>query len=197
MAFKNRIVDAPLPENISTPRPIYYIMQTELFNSLTIHRKAAALSVNNFSWVIPGRIAGCAVPYFSRGDDDAEWLAGQGVNVLVSHVMPSGKPAEECARHGIEWVYYPIPDFDIPSDEVSYGELVGKIVAAMKEEKGVCVHCHAGIGRTGLTLVCAVGRYLSLPSDKAVAAVRAVRPLSVETGEQMDFIRRFLDDRQD
>jgi len=155
------------------------------------------LSVDNFSWVIPGKLAGSAAPYFAAGNDAAAWLAEQGVNVLVSHAMPGGSPNEECARHGIEWVCYPIRDFDVPPDDGSFETLIDEIVNAMREEMGVCVHCRAGIGRTGLTLACAVGRYLSLPGDKAIAAVRKARPHSVETPVQEEFVRQFLDDRQD
>jgi protein-tyrosine phosphatase len=62
----------------------------------------------------------------------------------------------------------------------------------MKGDMGVCVHCHAGIGRTGLVLACAIGRYLALSSEKAIAVVRRVR-LSIETVVPEDFIKEFLD----
>jgi hypothetical protein len=153
------------------------------------------LSVDNFSWVIPQKISGCAIPDFTAmGRDNAAWLAEQGVSMLVSFVTPYGSPEEECARNGIKWIYYPIPDFDIPEDPASFSSLIDTIVDSMKNDKGVCVHCYAGIGRTGMALACIVGKYLSLPASQAIAAVRKART-SIETDEQLEFIRQFLDDR--
>jgi hypothetical protein len=153
------------------------------------------LSVQNFSWVIPNKLAGCAIPSFIPGGrSDAEWLAASGVGMLVSFTMPNGDPEEECARCGIEWVYYPIEDFDAPEDDGSFSELIDKIVAAMRDGIGVCAHCYAGVGRTGLALVCAVGRYLSIPADKAISRVRGIR-MSMEARVQEDYARRFLDGR--
>jgi atypical dual specificity phosphatase len=153
------------------------------------------LSVNNFSWVIPGKLAGSAIPSFIAGvRDDAAWLAGNGVGMLVSLTMPGGYPEEECPRSGIEWIHYPIHDFGVPSEPATFAELVGKIVAAMNKNVGVCIHCHAGIGRTGMALSCVVGKYLSISADQAIAAVRKART-SMETREQEDYTRRFLDGR--
>ncbi|MCL2181997.1 MAG: dual specificity protein phosphatase family protein [Chitinispirillia bacterium] len=154
------------------------------------------MSVANFSWVIPERLAGSAVPDFSgkAGVPDADWLVDEGVDVLVSLAMPYGEAAEECDRVGIDWIFYPIPDFDIPSDQESFSALVEDLVEAVRDEEGigVCVHCQAGIGRTGLLLACIMGKYLGISGDKAVAAVRKTRPGSLETPGQVNFVKQFL-----
>jgi len=143
--------------------------------------------------VVPGKLAGCSIPYFGPdGAGDAALLAGYGVDMLVSFVMPEGDPAGECSRSGIEWVYYPIPDYGIPSDAGSFGELIGKAVNAMSEGRGVCFHCYAGIGRTGMAIACALGKYLSIDSEQAIEAVRKCRA-SIESIAQEEFTRRFLD----
>jgi atypical dual specificity phosphatase len=150
------------------------------------------LSVSNFSWVIPGKLAGCGLPCFIPGGGEAAWLAGQGVGMLVSFVLPEGDPAGECKRNGIEWVYYPIPDYGVPSDGGAFGKIIDRALDAMGEGRGVCFHCYAGIGRTGMALACALGKSLSLNSAQAVAAVRKCRA-SIESQSQEEFTRRFLD----
>jgi len=151
------------------------------------------LSVGNFSWVVPGKLAGCSLPHFVPGDcDDAAWLAEQGVGMLVSFVRPEGDPAGECSRNGIEWIYYPVTDYGVPSDEDAFAELIGKALTAIGEGRGVCFHCYAGVGRTGLALACALGKYLSLNAEQAIAAVRKNRA-SIESLSQEEFTRRFLD----
>jgi atypical dual specificity phosphatase len=143
--------------------------------------------------VVPGRLAGCSIPYFGLdGAGDAALLAKQGVNVLVSFVMPEGDPAGECSRNGIEWIYHPITDYGVPSDEGAFGELIDKAISAMSEGRGVCFHCYAGIGRTGMALACALGKYLKLDAEQAIAAVRKCRA-SIESQSQYDFAKRFID----
>jgi atypical dual specificity phosphatase len=151
------------------------------------------LGVSNFSWVIPGKLAGCALPYFVPGeDDDAAWLAEQGVGMLVSFVRPEGDPAGECSKSGIEWIYYPVQDYGVPSDLDGFAELIDKALGAIADGRGVCFHCYAGIGRTGMALACTMGKYLSLSADQAIKAVRKCRD-SIESQSQEEFTRRFLD----
>jgi len=151
------------------------------------------LSVGNFSWVIPGKLAGCSLPHFVPGEsDDAAWLAAQGVDVLVSFVRPEGDPAGECSRNGIEWIYYPVADYGVPSDEDDFRALIDRALAAVEEGRGVCFHCYAGIGRTGMALACAMGKHLAINSEQAITAVRKCRA-SIETQSQEEFTRRFLD----
>jgi protein-tyrosine phosphatase len=73
----------------------------------------------------------------------------------------------------------------------SFDELISAILASMKRYKPVCVHCFAGIGRTGLVLCCAVGRYLRLPAQAAITEVRKIRP-ALETAEQERWVHRYL-----
>jgi hypothetical protein len=54
-----------------------------------------------------------------------------------------------------------------------------------------------GSGRasgTGLVLCCTVGRYLRLPADRAIAAVRRIRS-ALDTREQESFVRHYLESR--
>jgi protein tyrosine phosphatase domain-containing protein 1 len=60
------------------------------------------------------------------------------------------------------------------------------------EGRKVAVHCHAGLGRTGLAIACfliASGQAGS--AAQAVAMVRAARPGSLQTAGQVLFVSIF------
>lgn len=156
------------------------------------------MALNNFSWVIPRKLAGSDLPGGCGTKDglreDVSFLASEGVRVLVSLARPAVPLAKACAEAAIEWRCFPIPDFGVPSGDGSFCRLVDECVGFICADRAVCIHCHAGIGRTGMVLSCIVGVYFHLDAQKAVAAVRAVRQ-AVETREQCSFITGFLKSR--
>jgi hypothetical protein len=156
------------------------------------------MPIFNFSWVIPGKLAGSAMPGGPPGAasgsivHDLSALRKEGILMLVSlHHMPP-IIGEQCKKLGIEWAYFPIKDFSIPTNTDRFTLLVDKIILSFKKDKPVCVHCQAGIGRTGMVLACILGRYLGIDGKKALAAIRKARDKgAVETKEQEEFIRKF------
>jgi hypothetical protein len=160
--------------------------------------------IDNFSWVIRDKLAGSAIPdeaYFGRtalfgtGGTIATDLAdlyGRGIRCLVSLTDRAADLGPHCRAVGLYWYYYPITDFGIPDSIDSFDNLITAIIDSMNRNRPVCVHCFAGIGRTGLVLCSAVGRHLQLPAARAIATVRRVRP-ALETREQESYVRRYLD----
>lgn len=55
----------------------------------------------------------------------------------------------------------------------------------------VAVHCHAGYGRTGITIACALIFLHNIPPDLAIRLVRRDRPGSVQTAGQVQFVHDF------
>jgi atypical dual specificity phosphatase len=153
--------------------------------------------IRNFSWVIPRRLAGAALP-----GEGAPWsgeyilsdlmeLRAKGIRHLVSLTDYAREFAPYCRKAGLRWTYFPIRDFQVPEDPARFAELVDTLYGEIAAGQAVCVHCFAGIGRTGLVLACVVGIYYDIDGDAAVRRVRAARP-SLETDEQELFVQRFL-----
>ncbi len=152
----------------------------------------------NFSWVVEGLLAGAALPgsgWLGQGGTlraDLADLHDRGIRALVSLLEVPADLPRFCRKLGIEWVSHPIENFSVPADLPSFDLLIEGIIARMRVGLPVCVHCFAGVGRTGLVLACAVGRYRDLDAASAIRAVRRVRS-ALETSEQELFVSRYLD----
>jgi protein-tyrosine phosphatase len=158
--------------------------------------------IANFSWIIPGRLAGAAIPdeayypeFAPAGADGAAGdladLYSRGIRCLVSLTDRAARLGPACGRAGLKWIYHPIVDFGVPSDTDAFDGLISTVIEHMDRSQAVCVHCYAGIGRTGLVLCCTAGRYLRLPPAQAISRVRSLRP-ALETREQERFVHRYL-----
>ncbi|KAJ3217837.1 Protein tyrosine phosphatase domain-containing protein 1 [Clydaea vesicula] len=81
-------------------------------------------------------------------------------------------------------------DMDIP--ELSYMLNIVQVMAHMlREGKKVAVHCHAGLGRTGLTIGCYLVYGEHMEGEKAISLVRKKRPGSIQTKKQVQFLLKF------
>lgn len=153
--------------------------------------------MDNFSWVIPDKLAGSALPGGrldapkERVLSDLTFLFDQGVRVLVSLQKMPLDFGGHCAAAGLSWIHFPIEDFEAPASMEIFAELVDRIIAHMNSNQPVCVHCRAGVGRTGLVLTCIVGRIFDVGADIALATVRKSRS-ALDTNDQRDFVNAFL-----
>lgn len=153
--------------------------------------------MTNFSWLVPGVLAGLAHPggpaYEPGGDQEdlyesLRFLRQQGIGAIVSLTESSPDPAvlEEC---GFEHLWTPVADMIPPSiDDIT--QFVYFVDSAAHGELGVGVHCLAGLGRTGTMLAC----YLVSKGDEAseaIARVRRERPGSIETLAQEEMVYEY------
>lgn len=131
----------------------------------------------NFSWVIPGIVAGSGFPT-SRAE--VEWLRQQGVCGIISMTERS-LPKDWTGE--ISYLHLPTVDMTAPAHQ--------NIDAAMefmhehvRDGKPVMVHCAAGLGRAGTILACYLVKYHDKTAIQAMAELRRIRPGSVQSKEQ-------------
>ena len=159
--------------------------------------------IRNFSWAVPGRLAGAALPGQGapwpgapQADpyllSDLRELRDMGIRRLVSLTDDARGFGPPCREAGLRWTYFPIPEFGIPDSEPQFTGLIDSLTGELVRGEAVCVHCYAGVGRTGLVLCCLVGRYCRLDAGEAVRRVRRARA-ALETAEQELFVQRFLE----
>jgi len=96
----------------------------------------------------------------------------------------------EAKRLALDWLHHPIPDMRPPRSPRAILSVVERLLEEVGAGRSAVVHCWAGLGRTGTVAACVLvarGRRAA----EAVAAVRAVRPGAVQTGEQEAFVAEF------
>ncbi|XP_054641341.1 protein tyrosine phosphatase domain-containing protein 1 isoform X1 [Dunckerocampus dactyliophorus] len=66
-----------------------------------------------------------------------------------------------------------------------------KVMSFAIQEGKIAVHCHAGLGRTGVLLACYLVFTSRMNADQAILFVRAKRPNSIQTRGQLLCVREF------
>lgn len=66
-----------------------------------------------------------------------------------------------------------------------------KVLAFSVEEGKVAVHCHAGLGRTGVLIACYLIYILRITASEAIHYVRIKRPRSIQTRAQISLVFDF------
>ena len=136
-------------------------------------------------WIDKERFGGSSQPHLT----DLPFLQGLDLNGIIC--LQEKNNSEELAQLlGIAYLHQPIPDFGVPTEEDI--EHILEFINSQQElnpKKPILIHCTAGNGRTGTILASLVKIFDKVNSSEAIAQIRKVNPLAIETEEQEEFIR--------
>jgi len=122
---------------------------------------------------------GISMIYCLQEEDELQYLAGE----------TAKQRAESLKEFGIEFVHSPIGDFGVPTPEQAI-RLSKMIMNDAIGGKSILIHCMGGLGRSGTIVACALVHY-GIKPDEAIKIVRTVRPGTLETDEQVQFVIEF------
>ena len=91
-----------------------------------------------------------------------------------------------------EYTIFPIQDRSVPdaNKRVLFSNIINEMFLLINKEKFLLIHCHAGLGRSGLVSAILLKKF-GLDSQQAIKLIRTKRPGSIETEEQEKFINEY------
>lgn len=131
--------------------------------------------------------------------EDFQALRSQGMNMVVSlleqteyDLLGIADYAEQAAAQNVTVLTCPVPDRCAPHDAQAFEDTLQEVLGALLDGQNVVLHCRGGLGRAGTLAACLLVR-MGLDADEAIAKVRLARPGAVETGTQVEFVRRYAE----
>lgn len=142
-----------------------------------------------FKWIVPAKVGSSPMPGAVIGiEHDLAALRVVGVTMLIT-LTNGDLPQEALRRHGLRNLHLPIYDREAPT-LAQMRMLALRMKRFLDGGEILCVHCRAGLGRTGTVLA---GWLIAegLTADEAIRRIRTVDPEFIQTQPQEDFLHRF------
>lgn len=113
------------------------------------------------------------------------------LNSEEEHTHHSGRNLlERYQQAGLRVIYAPVADFSTPPNGY-WDETVEQAAEAAKKGENLAIHCHAGVGRTGMFAAMMAHQLLDLNADEAIDWVRQYIPYAIDTEHQKVFVREY------
>jgi len=94
--------------------------------------------------------------------------------------------ASESKAVGLEWSHQPVKDMDVP------GNTGIKDLTYFIHAKSPCIHCMAGMGRTGTVVAAYLMDHFEVDAQEAIECVREVRGKgAIESAMQVSFLQSY------
>jgi protein-tyrosine phosphatase len=122
-------------------------------------------------------------------------IARLGIQQVVSLLEPTEarnlglySEREQVKAHGMGFISFPIPDMGLPPSVEDYAQLSKKLFNQVSVGVNTLIHCHAGIGRSGL-LAAGILLHCDMDPQQAFAYASKMRGVRVpETPEQEQWL---------
>ena len=150
---------------------------------------ASSSGPTGFLWVVPGTLAGAAMPGIVDDiDHDLALLKRVGITTLIT-LTERDIDQEALARHELKNVHLPVYDREAPSlGQIQM--LLKRMEILVGRGEVLAVHCLGGLGRTGTVLTAWLVRE-GLTAQEALRRVRLLDPRYVQSAEQEAFLQQY------
>jgi uncharacterized protein (DUF952 family)/protein-tyrosine phosphatase len=91
---------------------------------------------------------------------------------------------------GIEVLHAPVKDFSAPPYG-SWDAALQQTKELIRAGRKIAIHCHAGIGRTGMFCACLAQDLLGLSPQESIQWIRQFIPAAVESEYQVQFVEAY------
>jgi len=131
-------------------------------------------------------------------EDELHRLKQCGIDAVVSLLEPEeaewlglAKEGPTAIKIGLGFYSYPIPDTQVPPDEIAFRAFVIALAERLRDGERLGVHCRGSIGRSTVTAACTL-IHMGWRAEDALAAIEAARGCPVpDTPEQQRWILNY------
>lgn len=155
------------------------------------------MELTELPFTFPGRIFRSAMPYSSYDPEGKLIPAYKKYDVSLIVMLVSDEESfrvtgrnllEIYQAKGFKVIHLPIQDFSVP-ELAEVREAIPSVLSHSQSRAGVAIHCHAGVGRTGMFAACLAKLGMKYPSEEAIRWVREFIPGAVEVPDQERLVR--------